>query len=244
MRLLVSVRDAGEAAAALHGGADIVDAKEPSLGPLAPVAADVLQAICRAVPRSMPLSVALGDAPGGEIAACVAAVAPLQLRAALYFKVAVVNSTPTGAATGIATACRLLAARPDRPSLVIARYVDAPSDLHDLPAWMDVCAASGARGLLLDTSVKTGPRLLPSTGAAPLAALRRHAARRGIWLAVAGGVGPDAVPLLAAVRPDVVGVRGAACVGGRTGTLSAERVALMRRALADVTLARPRAMPV
>ena len=37
MRLLVSVRSAEEAAAAVMGGADIVDAKEPALGSLGPV---------------------------------------------------------------------------------------------------------------------------------------------------------------------------------------------------------------
>ena len=37
MRLLVSVRSAAEARAALSGGADIIDAKEPSLGSLGAV---------------------------------------------------------------------------------------------------------------------------------------------------------------------------------------------------------------
>jgi uncharacterized protein (UPF0264 family) len=235
MRLLVSVRDAGEAAAALLGGADIVDAKEPSLGPLAPVSSPVLQSICRAVPRTTPLSVALGDARPGEIAERASAVAPLQSRHALFFKAALVNSRPEDAAIGIASACRLLAARADRPALVVARYVDAPADIPDLTAWIDLCAASGVRGLLLDTSVKTGPSLPGTIGAGPLLALRRHAGRRGIWLAVAGGVGPGDVPLLAEVRPDVVGVRGSVCTGGRTGALSAERVLLLRRALAGVT---------
>jgi uncharacterized protein (UPF0264 family) len=244
MRLLVSVRDAAEAEAALRGGADIIDAKEPSLGPLAPVAAPVLQSICRAVPRTKPLSVALGDARAGDISGLVSVVAPLQGRAELFFKAAVLNSIPGEAAAGIASAARLLAERPDRPSLVIARYVDAPDDFNDLPAWVDVCAASGARGLLLDTSIKGGPGLLAATGVPPLLALRRHAARQGIWLAVAGGVGLDDVPLLAEVRPAVVGVRGGVCHGGRTGTLSAERVALLRRALAGITLERSRALPV
>jgi len=42
MRLLVSVRDASEARAALAGGAGIIDAKEPLNGPLGAVSSDVL----------------------------------------------------------------------------------------------------------------------------------------------------------------------------------------------------------
>ena len=37
MQLLVSVRSAEEAAAALAGGADLIDAKDPAAGPLGPV---------------------------------------------------------------------------------------------------------------------------------------------------------------------------------------------------------------
>ncbi len=61
MRLLVSVRTEHEVAAALAGGADIIDAKEPARGSLGPVSPEVLQAIAARVPESMPLSVALGD---------------------------------------------------------------------------------------------------------------------------------------------------------------------------------------
>ena len=45
MRLLVSVRSAAEVAAALAGGADIIDAKEPSRGGLGAVDPEDLEAI-------------------------------------------------------------------------------------------------------------------------------------------------------------------------------------------------------
>ncbi|MGH8059229.1 MAG: (5-formylfuran-3-yl)methyl phosphate synthase, partial [Candidatus Entotheonellia bacterium] len=44
-RLLASVRDAAEARAALQGGADVLDAKEPSAGPLGACTPAVLHAI-------------------------------------------------------------------------------------------------------------------------------------------------------------------------------------------------------
>jgi len=51
----VSVRSAGEVAAAVAGGADIVDAKEPTAGSLGPVSGRVLREIARCVPAGVPL---------------------------------------------------------------------------------------------------------------------------------------------------------------------------------------------
>jgi len=61
VRLLVSVRSAAEAVAALDGAAHIVDAKEPAHGPLGAVDPAVLAAIMEQVPPGHPFSVALGD---------------------------------------------------------------------------------------------------------------------------------------------------------------------------------------
>ena len=70
MKLLISVRDAGEALDALAGGADIIDAKEPALGPLAPVSAAALQSISAALPPATPLSVGLRRPPSRRRFAC------------------------------------------------------------------------------------------------------------------------------------------------------------------------------
>lgn len=245
MRLLVSVRDAGEARAALAGGADIIDAKEPALGPLAPVSPAMLQSICTSVPVAVALSVALGEAEPVALGALLASVAPLQRRVALYFKAAVTSAVPEDAAEGTIAACRLLEKRPDRAGLVIARYVDQPSDAEQLSRWIAVAAYAGARGLLLDTSRKDGPCLFGSVDPRALAAFRREAARRGIWLALAGRVTLAHLAQVAVVRPAVLGVRGAVCEGGRAGTLSSARVAALRDALAAITpRSRPRALPV
>lgn len=228
----------------MAGGAHIVDAKEPALGPLSPVSPATLQSICAAVPPEVSLSVALGDARSTELGDVVAAVAPMRPRAGLYFKAALVSASARAAQPDMARAARLLQARPDRPELVVARYVDAPDDAADLADWVDACAASGARGLLLDTSRKEGGNLLASVDVRSLAALRRRATRHGVWLAVAGGMTVDDMERLGEIRPHVVGVRGAVCVGGRAGSLSIERVRQLRHAL-DAITARPgpRALP-
>jgi len=62
MRLLVSVRGPVEARAAVAGGADVIDAKDPARGALGPVRLDQLAAIRRVVGAARPVSAALGDA--------------------------------------------------------------------------------------------------------------------------------------------------------------------------------------
>ena len=53
MRLLVSVRDVRDARAAVRGGADIVDAKDPRRGALGPVTHRILARIRAAVPSAI-----------------------------------------------------------------------------------------------------------------------------------------------------------------------------------------------
>src|SRR5690349_149197 len=63
--LLVSVRSAVEAAAAVDGGAAVIDVKEPSRGPLGRAAAKVWAEVRQAVPAEIPVSVALGELADG-----------------------------------------------------------------------------------------------------------------------------------------------------------------------------------
>src|SRR5688572_30784828 len=62
MQLLVSVSSAIEAAAALAGDADVIDAKDPAAGPLGPVALPVFHEIRGTVGEARTVSAALGDA--------------------------------------------------------------------------------------------------------------------------------------------------------------------------------------
>ena len=62
MRLLISVRNGAEASAALAGGADLIDAKDPAAGSLGAVALRALAGIQRAVGPARPVTAALGDA--------------------------------------------------------------------------------------------------------------------------------------------------------------------------------------
>jgi uncharacterized protein (UPF0264 family) len=234
MRLLVSVRSAAEAVAALTGGADIVDAKEPSRGSLGAVTATVLRGIAAALPPAIPLSVALGDFDRVDtVAAAVAGVARLPARMApVYYKLGFLGADAPAADRILVAALDAAAARPDRPLIVAAAYADheqacAPA----ADALASAAARAGAAGVLIDTHTKDGRDLLHWMPPAQLRGWIRDARRAGLLTAIAGSLDGPGMLAAADCGPDIVGVRGAVCEGGRGGVLQAERVRSVREAL-------------
>ena len=77
MKLLVSVVSAAEARAALVGGADIIDIKDPREGALGAPSPGTLAEVVATIDGAAPVSVALGDLPDlphtAALAACGAA---------------------------------------------------------------------------------------------------------------------------------------------------------------------------
>ncbi len=242
MRILVSVRDAVEARAAIEGGADIIDAKDPTQGPLGPVALDTLGAIVGAATPLRPVSAALGDLTAAitpeTFGADTHAMAELGLA---FIKVGLDGILDVAAAARVATAFRrsLAGDGDSAPALVLASYADrsAPAGLGFWDV-LEVAKQSGAAGVLLDTAGKDG---LPATAggqdAAParralfdhiaadtIADWIRAAHVAGLFVALAGSLGVDDLPRARSLEADIVGVRGAACDGGRTGVISADRV--------------------
>ena len=237
MRLLVSVRSAGEVGAALEGGADIIDAKEPARGSLGAVGPDALAAIAARTPPVVPLSVALGDCAGAEEAVLAVRSARVPARhSPVYLKLGFAGVPSATQIRRLLEAARIPAAAASARMVAVA-YAD--HDAAHAPAPDDVlraAAAGGADGLLVDTWRKDGRGLLDHLGLERLAALSAEARSTGLFFAVAGSLDPAAVARVAAIA-DVVGVRGAACRGGREGRLDAGLVRRLRRSLTDSLLA-------
>jgi (5-formylfuran-3-yl)methyl phosphate synthase len=197
MQLLVSVADAADARAAVEGGADIVDAKDPSQGPLGPVSAPTLAAIVAAVAGRRPVSAALGD---------LADVASTSVAGVAFVKLGFVRASRAP----IIPEC----------SVVLAAYAD-------VAGWervIDVAARSRVKGVLLDTSNKSGPGLFELLGDAETRRWVERAHAAGLTVALAGRLAASDLPKAAALGADIVGVRGAACDGGRGGRISADKV--------------------
>lgn len=232
MRLLVSVQDAAEARIAADGGADVVDAKDPSAGALGPVSLHALAAIHGELDGTRPLTAALGDA-GSEAGVEEMAYAYAAAGASLV-KIGLAGVTSVARASALIAAARSGAAAGRAGTGVIAvAYADSAQG-SSVPLDPLLEAASGARaaGVLLDTADKTGPGLSRLITPAALAEWVRQAHGAGLLVAVAGGLTMDDLEWVRDAGADVAGVRGAACEGGRRGIVSASRVRRLALALA------------
>ena len=236
MQLLVSVAAASEARAARLGGADVIDAKDPRDGALGAVRSELLGALRNAVGAGRPLSAALGDRGP-------AALVERRARGAAQVGASFVKLGFRGALAVSQARRRAAAARRGagpRTGLVLVGYADWPRVRGiDPAALLALATESGAVGVLLDTALKDAglfTRLQPDAVATWVAAA--HAA--GLFACLAGSLRGADFATARALGADVVGVRGAACVGGRTGRVSRRRVAALS-ALARATPLAPAA---
>jgi hypothetical protein len=225
MQLLVSVASAAEAAAALAGGADFIDAKDPSRGALGAVSEVTLRDIHAAVGCARPVTAALGEAAGEaeiEEAARVFAAA-----GAAFVKVgfAGIAGVTRAAALTMAAVRGAAAGSGGRGGVVAVAYADADR-VASLPAGAlaEVAARAGARGVLLDTADKEGPGLRGLVAPAALARWVAGAHEAGLFVALAGRLTADDLAFARDAGADIAGVRGAACDGGRTGRVAADKV--------------------
>jgi uncharacterized protein (UPF0264 family) len=233
MKLLVSVRDAIEASAALEGGADIIDAKEPSSGALGAVALPTLQQIVATVAGARLVTAALGDAIDEHL---VAETADAYARGGARL----VKVGFTGVSSRARVAALVAAARDgagEHGGVIATAYADARAvDSVDPLEVIEAASRAGAVGVLLDTADKRGPGL---RGLMPLPIVRRWVATARdarLLVALAGKLTVDALAYVNDAGPDIVGVRGAACHSGRTGRIASENVSDLARVLLGLTV--------
>lgn len=229
-QLLVSVRSAREAEAALAGGADVIDVKEPGRGPLGRADDAVLRAVLVAVAGRRPVSAALGEL--GEL---VEDGGVSSLPAGLSFvKWGLAGTVGLDWRRTFLTRVQQLARDDVAPAgAVVVAYADA--ERAAAPPVDDVvdfaCRLAGGV-LLLDTFDKspvsaTGrrPTLLDWLSVDAVTALCQRCRAAGVRIALAGSLGAGEVRQLLPARPDWVAVRGAACAAGDRGQeIDADRV--------------------
>jgi uncharacterized protein (UPF0264 family) len=221
MNLLVSVRSAAEAEAALAGGAGLIDVKEPSRGSLGRADAAVLAAVLDMVAGRRPVSAALGElkegtrpiSPEGDTGRVPTFV---KWGLAGYGIAADRRRDLLHAASLLPSPCRPVA----------VAYADWRRAAAPSPA--DVCAFACEHrwgAFLIDTWQKDGSTLLDWCSLHDLSAMRARCRAAGVPVALAGSLGADQIRDLRALRPDWFAVRGAVCHQGvRTQLIDADRV--------------------
>jgi hypothetical protein len=217
--LLVSVRSADEALAAVAGGATLIDVKEPDHGSLGRAPNAVIASVVAAVAGQRPVSAALGEL----IEPCNEPVP-----AGLSF----VKWGLAGYADRPAWRDELRARQPRGPALVTVAYADW--QCARAPAVDAVLAHALERPgsvLLVDTHCKEParrgaprPTLLDWLSPGEITLLCARCRERQVRVALAGSLGLPEIRTLAPARPDWFAVRGAVCDDGRQGTINTPRV--------------------
>jgi uncharacterized protein (UPF0264 family) len=241
-RLLVSVRNPAESEAALAGGCDVLDIKEPVRGALGMADLPTIVAIVARVGARhspVPVSVALGEVGEREGIQRVLRLPP---------QIAYLKLGTAGLGTDAGWARRFgkvtdRFARDEREA--------ANGGTCDSVKWVAVAYADwviargpcpeevieGARecacaGVLIDTFSKKNGRLFDWLSVERLKSLAVLARRHGLKFALAGRLQIGDLPRLTLVGPDIVGIRSAACRAGiRTAQIDASAVRTFREAL-------------
>jgi uncharacterized protein (UPF0264 family) len=243
-RLRVSVRSVLEACLALHGGAEVIDLKEPRRGALGRVDESVARAVARELPAATPTGLCLGEwrEERGRPARPIG-----------------------GAATFLKVGLAGLAAEPAeewQPRFRDWRErVAGEAERRRGRCWVAVLYADWARAaapgpeevlalaeaddfaaLLVDTFDKGlgADGLFRCLGETRLAELVAAARSRGLLVALAGSLSLAGARRAAALGADLVGARGAVCASGqREGALSPALVARFAAALAAPSAPEP-----
>jgi uncharacterized protein (UPF0264 family) len=228
MNLLVSVRSAAEAEAALEGGAAVIDVKEPAKGPLGRAEAATVAAVLRQVAGRRPVSAALGELAREPQPGDVAGLAFVKWGLAGY-------GAHGGWQAELTAAGRQVAASAPGCEVVVAAYADW--QVAGAPPVDAVVAFARRRPggvLLVDTYGKNdGRTLLDWLSVKEVGRLCRACRQSGVRVALAGSLGADEIRRLLPARPDWFAVRGAACVGrDRRQSVRAERVRVLVELLA------------
>jgi uncharacterized protein (UPF0264 family) len=238
--LLVSVRNPLEARSAVAGRCDVLDIKEPTRGPLGMADRELMEQIadCAADCRggaALPVSAALGELVDWRSHARDFVVP----RGIEYVKL---GSAGLDSPAQWIEAWRHLQSRVQpqaerRLRWVAVAYADwrAARGL-DPRRLLEAARDADCDVLLVDTFDKASGSLPKLIDAAGLRRLCDAAHDAGLKIAFAGGLRRADVPQVLEAGPDILGVRGAACAGGRrTAPISANAVrALKRELLASV----------
>lgn len=216
-RLLISVRDADEAATALAGGVDLLDIKEPDRGALGAASPAAWRSVLSIAEGRVPTSAALGELlelPQHD---------DTLLARFQYAKIGLAGCAAHG--DWLQRWRQALQRLPHTVAPVAVVYGDW-TVCHAPPPQqiVDQSAGLGCRAVLFDTHTKSGGNLfsyLPVNQLKRLVATIRAA---GQQVVLGGSLQRQAITIACGLSPDYIAVRGAACRGNRNGSVDLDRV--------------------
>jgi hypothetical protein len=234
--LLISPINTEEALEAIEGGADIVDVKNPKEGSLGASFPWIIKGVREMTPEDMLVSATLGDVPYKPGTVSLAAMGAL-VSGADYIKVGLYGTKNYDEALEVMeNVVRTVRENSSDAVIVASGYADAHRvgaiDPMEIPK---VAAEAGADLAMVDTAVKDGKTLFDFMDMDVLQKFVNEIHDYGLKSALAGSVKKDQLKPLYDINCDVVGVRGAACIGGdrNTGKIHRSAVAELKNMIND-----------
>jgi (5-formylfuran-3-yl)methyl phosphate synthase len=229
--LLVSVRNAEEALTALAGGADIIDVKEPARGALGAADAETIDEVARVIAGRAPVTAALGELVDLHIdGPSWSGSSELRDSGVSLLKVGLAGCAKHD--NWRSRWQRVIESHAGYARPVAVAYADWQfAAAIDPSAVLQATIEVGCPAILIDTFNKSSGNLFDHWPAGELRRFVREVRERGIIVVLAGGLGLKDLGEAASLEPNYIGVRAAACVGGRGGTVSRECVAAIRESL-------------
>jgi (5-formylfuran-3-yl)methyl phosphate synthase len=235
VKLLVSVVNAEEVSPAVEGGADIIDVKNPKEGTLGANFPHVIRGVRALTPRELEVSATIGDSsslPGTtSLAALGASACGVQ-----YVKVGLLGTQrPRDATSVLEQVCRAVREQSPRIRIIAATYADSHKVKALSPLALPAAAAeAGVDGCLLDTALKSDGSLLTNLNATQLQDFVAQCRSAHLLCALAGALEEKDIPQVCTFGADIIGVRTAACQGGRvTGHVDRLKVKRLKELIAE-----------
>ena len=215
MLLLISPINTDEAQEAIAGGADIIDVKNPKEGSLGANFPWVIKNVREMTPKDMLVSATLGDVPYKPGTVSLAALGA-SVSGADYIKVGLYGTKNYDEALEVMKNVVKTVKDYNEDAYVVASgYADAHRvgaiNPMEIPK---VAADSGADIAMVDTAVKDGKTLFDHMDEDIIAKFNEEIHDYGMKSALAGSIKKDQLSILHGLGCDVVGIRGAACIGG------------------------------
>lgn len=215
LRLLVSVCGVEEAIAALRGGVDIIDVKNPEEGALGANFPWVLKEVRRFLGPSVEMSGTIGDMPNLPGTASLAALGAT-LSGVDYVKVGLFGTKSFDEALYLMkSVVRSVKDHNSKARVIAGGYADyAQFGALKAMALPQVAYKAGADGILIDVREKGGLKLMDFLEPSQLMNLVDEAHKLSLIIGLAGGLAKGDVALMKGLGADIMGVRRGVCERG------------------------------
>lgn len=232
MRLLVSPMNMEEAQAALAGGADILDVKNPKEGSLGANFPWVIRSVADLAKGRVPVSATIGDLdfkPGTASLAALGAASS----GADYVKAGLLGVKTEGQAEEMLKAIvRAVKDLDPEKKVVASGYSDYLRVGSISPMLLPAAAArAGADVVMVDTAKKDGKPTFDFMKEEDLSDFIKLGHSFDLEVALAGSIGFPHLEELARLQPDIIGVRGIVCGGDRRSAVREDLVVKVKSAI-------------